>query len=297
MNVIRSIAHWLGHQATGFVGHALGTVLFMGVWTFFKSWRDNYSFSYYWDHPTELFSPAVISILAMLSLGLGRIVFDRNKLVANQKKMLASFGVRLFSRHDSEEARKSDWTALAADLAVASKEHSPLWIMGATGKETFSAASSPLFDVIRNYEGEVKILLIKPKSFAFHHRCKGLKVADDDYLEQILDSIEFCKETVARKNRSIELKLYESLPIWKMILTSRALWVQYYTPTDHVENTPLYCFEYRSEAPTLFEGFRAIFQERWSHGHNQALDLKAFLRASWETSCPLNQLPSNGTAP
>ena len=90
---------------------------------------------------------------------------------------------------------------------------------------------------------------------------------------------------VAKKGESVELRLYESLPIWKMFLTNRLLWVQYYKPGEHVDKTPIYCFEYGGVESTLFDGFRTVFKKRWSHDGSTIVHLESFARAAWEEYC------------
>lgn len=278
MEQLKKVLGWLFHSLLAWGGHAAGAAAVLFLWTLVKSIRDSNALSYYWEHPGELLSPAIVAILASACVAMIRIVL-------RQRRTLASFGVRLFSMHDSPEVKKSDWAALKKDIERASLERSPLWILGATGKETFAGSTAPLFDTLRAYEGEIKILLVRPKSFAFEHRCQDLGVAEERYLNEILDSIDYCKDLQSRTGRSVELKLYEALPIWKMVLTTRVLWVQFYKPGTHVDQTPMYCFEFGGEHSTLFDGFRAVFKKRWLHDGSHVVDLKKFIRSAWEHGC------------
>ncbi len=249
----------------------------LALFSLLKAAKDDTDLSYIWQHPKELVSPALITVLAMTVISLLAVVL-------RQKHTLAQFGVRLFSKHDSKDSKKKDWSMLRSDLTDASNEKSPLWLLGATGKETFSGAASPLYDEVRNYEGEIKVLLIRPESFAFKSRCRNLKVSADTYLEEILDSIDYCKD-LAVKGKSITVKLYDQHPIWKMVMTTRVLWVQYYKHNTHVDNTPMYSFEYRKEGSSLFDGFRTVFTKRWSHDNSLPIDLEKFVRSDWAKHC------------
>ncbi len=273
---------WLGSQAMSsfahWLGHAVGALVIFLLYAAAKTIKDQTTLANYLTHPEELISAAMVTLLLTTCIALFRIVIK-------QRRMLTSFGVRLFSKHDTPEVKKSDWAAVCADIKRASDEHSPLWILGATGKETFSSPTSPLFDALRTFSGEIKVLLVRPNSVAFDHRCNSLGLSKDNYTGDILDSIEYCKELVTKKGRSVELKLYESPPIWKMFLTNRVLWVQYYKPGEHVDKTPIYCFKYVGTESTLFDGFRTVFQKRWSHDASKNVQLEGFVRSTWQALC------------
>lgn len=272
------IVSWLVHQSTSFFGHAAGVVIFMALYTGVKAFKDDHRLEFYLNNPAELVSPAVVAVLTMLVIGL-------STLVTKQRKSLLNFGVRLFSKHDSEDAKRDDWALLCSDVKRASSEKTTLWILGATGRETFAGTSSPLHDVVKKYEGEIRVLLIRPGSEAFKKRCGGLGMAESKYLDQILDSIDFCKDLASQQLNSVQLRLYEGIPIWKMIMTNRVLWVQFYKPSTHFDNTPMYCFEFRDDGSTLFDGFRTVFTKRWDHDGSKHVDLASFVRSDWQTTC------------
>lgn len=277
MNNLVKILKWLWKNLLSFLGHTAGAAIILFALTAGKAAKDQTTLGYFWAHPGELISPAVVTLLLIMVVSL-------IAMVIRQKNTLANFGVRLFSKHDSLEVKKRDWGLLKDDLERASGEHSPIWILGATGKETFSAATSPLFDCLQEYKGDIKVLLIRPNSFAFNNRCQGLGLADQRYLDEILDSIDYCKQLHA-KGKSIELTLYDSLPIWKMVMTTRVLWVQYYHDRKHVDDTPMYSFEYGGHDATLFEGFRTVFRKRWALDNSKKVDLGAFVRSQWQATC------------
>ena len=274
------VLKWLWKSIIAFSGHVVAASVVLIIFTALKALRDDNTFSYYLSNWRELVSPALVTLLVMTVVSL-------YMMVHRQKKTLSSFGVRLFSKHDGAEAKGRDWSLMKKDLVSASAEKSALWVLGATGKETFSGSASPLFDSLRAYEGDIKILLIQPMSFAFNSRCRGLRMSHDGYLEEILDSIDYCRDLLKR-GRSVELKLYHTLPIWKMLMMSRVLWVQYYKENMHVDDTPMYCFEFRGDGATLFDGFRSVFQKRWNLDDSKLVDLSRFVRSSWEETCLTN---------
>ena len=275
---MKRILHWIWHNIIAFGAHAFAALVLMLLLTALKAAKENLTFAEVLNNWHDLISPAIITILLSAMVGLFLINL-------RQRNTLASFGVRLFSHHDNPDTKKRDWAGVCEDLRASSAERGTLRMLGATGKETFSGATSPLFDVLKTHEGDIKILLVRPNSFAFSSRCKSLRISTDSYLEEILDSIDYCKTLVHQHGRSIELKLYDQIPIWKMLITSRTLWVQYYKSNAHVDNTPMYCFEYKGEGTTLFDGFRSVFEKRWNLDGSKKVDLPRFVRAEWERHC------------
>jgi uncharacterized integral membrane protein len=275
---MKKILHWIWHNVVAFGAHAFAAFALMLVLAALKAVKDNLTFAEVLSNWKDLISPAIITILLSALVGLFLVNL-------RQRNTLASFGVRLFSHHDNIETKKRDWTGVSNDIGAASPERATLRMLGATGKETFSGATSPLFDVLKKYDGEIKVLLIRPHSGAFISRCKSLRISTDSYLEEILDSIEYCKTLAQLHNRAIELKLYDHVPVWKMLIISKTLWVQYYKATEHVDNTPMYCFEFKGQGTTLFDGFRSVFEKRWALDGSKSIDLAKFVRADWERHC------------
>lgn len=277
MDSIFRVLKWLWKNIVSFLGHTAGAAIILFFLTAGKAAKDQTTLGYFWEHPGELVSPAVVTLLVIMVVSL-------IAMVLRLKNTLANFGVRLFSRHDTPELKKRDWELLKSDLKNASGEHSPIWVLGATGKETFSAATAPLFDLLQEYKGDIKVLLVRPNSFAYNNRCAGLGVSSQKYLDEILDSIDYCKQLHA-KGKSIEVTLYESLPIWKMVMTTRVLWVQYYQDAKHVDDTPMYSFKYGDHDSMLFEGFRTVFRKRWALDNSKKVDLTTFVRSQWNLTC------------
>jgi len=112
----------------------------------------------------------------------------------------------------------------------------------------------------------VYILLLKPKSRGFEKRVTDLAKNENRYKEEIRDSITYCRDLVDTHKKSIEVKLYEDEPIWKMIFSDRYLWLQYYDPADDVDKTPVYTLQTRdsSTASSLYYPLVRVFQRRWN---------------------------------
>lgn len=280
---MKKILSWLWHQIVAYLGHALGVIVTVLLLTSLKSIKDNETIAFYWTHPKELLSPAIITILLFLILGL-------ITKISKDRKTMASFGVRLFSHHNNAEVKKQDWLQVCEDINRGQNPKSTLWILGATGKETFAAADAPLHDLLQTYSGAIRILLICPGSLAFVRRTGELKHSESDYQSQIADSLEYCQRLVRNHGRDLQVKLYKAIPIWKMILTNSVLWVQHYRANSHVDDTPMFCFEYQPAHPGLFDGFLTVFEKRWRLDDSLEIDLQQWSRNQFAT--PRDATPS-----
>ena len=263
---MKKFAEWLTHFLGTTFGHMLGTALFSGILAYLKSLKDDVTLSYVVSNPKEIVSPLVVAFLLMA------LVAAILKYV-QLRRTLRGFGARLFSKHGSDEEKKDDWTVLNADLAKASKDKSPLWLLGANGKDTFSSPTSPVCETLRGYAGSLRVLLIKPGSVGFARRVGETQANLDTYFEHILDTIDYCADLKNKKNKDIELRLYVDIPIWKMFITQQQVWLQHYHDQNHVDNTPMYCFEHVSNEKCLYLGFQAVFHKRWEATDTKIIDL------------------------
>ena len=178
--------------------------------------------------------------------------------------MLEGIGLREFSNHDSENKRGQDWDRCVAEIK--NTRPSRLCILGATGWDTFGSSQSPMHNLIRDFEGSIHILLLKPGSYGFQKRTAELNKNEENYRQEIEDSIEYCRSLVEKYKKSIDIRLYEDEPIWKMIFSDRYLWLQYYDPKDDVDNTPVYTLQTRAQATdsSLYYPLVKVFQRRWN---------------------------------
>lgn len=260
------------------IGHAIGTLTLGLILTWFKSVRDKISFLEVLLNWREIISPITISVLIFLLFALAIKYVKINSQYKANLETLQHLGVKLFSLHSTTEEKREDWEMAKGHLAVSSKE-SPLWILGATGKETFGSSQAPLCDAIRKYEQPIRVLLLRPYSKGFERRITELNVNSANYEEEILDAIDFCAELKRRHSKDIEIKVYSEIAIWKMILTSKELWLQYYPPTRHVDDSPIYCFEFKGDPLGLYSAFKSVFSKRWMLDQNPMLDLVNWNRA------------------
>lgn len=281
----------ISHHLVAYFIHWLGIVSIGLAVTWFKAYRDqSQGIDYYYKTAIEWVTPLTISALAV---ALASVLFYAIKLrklnsglqagvqvLENNVHMLGNFGIRAFSSHSTTEEKVADWKMICEDIQNASIHESPLWILGATGKKTFADSDSPLHQVIAQYKGKISVLLLLPYSGGFNYRISQLGENSAVYLEEILDSIDCCKKAkLAGVN--VELKLYAGMPIWKLLLMPQAIWLQHYRKASHVDNTPLYGFNYVAHKPNLLEGYRSVFEKRWNHDGSINVDLLGFERKVW----------------
>ena len=212
---------WLWHHVLGYFLHYIAVLSIGLIVVYVKAIRDDEKFTTYLNSAREWITPLAIAFLAVALFGLLIFAVRQNGELKQLRSHLAGFGVRVFSPHDSNEVRKHDWSQICNDLVFASRNQSPLWILCANGHRTFGHREAPLCAALRNYDGVINILLLKPGSEGFNRRVKNLKIDADEYRSEILDSINFCKE-LRKDGKSINVRLYHDLPIWKMIFTPKA---------------------------------------------------------------------------
>lgn len=284
---LRRTFAWLLHHGKDYFIHYLAIATIAFLVATFKAFRDDEKLSYYLKNAIEWVTPITIAVQALL-LGflIYYIVTQRrrlNKLESNEAT-LAAFGVRAFSNHDTPASKRADWELISADISTASQNESPLWILGATGKDTFSDPGAPLHKTLKEYQGPIKVLLLRPNSFGFSHRVNQIRTNPGHYINDIVCSINFCSE-LKRAGKPIELKLYDTMPIWKMLMTPQVLWVQHYSSECHVDNTPAYGFALGLKKATILNGFKSVFEKRWSQDGSTSVDLDRFESKNWQSFC------------
>ena len=164
---------------------------------------------------------------------------NRRKLLLNQSGL---FGYWPDAR---TEGKHQEWKTVVEEIK--NQKNSLLLLLGATGWETFGNETSPLHNAISTYNKGIRIMLMDPDSQYLKARAKAVGMNDNDYKNEIIKSINYLKE-LRKKNHHISLKLYDSLPNWKMIITSKHIHIQYYNNDSHVADCPLYQF-YSTDNP------------------------------------------------
>lgn len=271
---------WVWHNVSGYFIHYVAILTIGLIVVYFKSLRDDEQFVNYLRSAREWITPLTIAFLSVALFALLIFAVRQNGQLKHLRSHLAGFGVRVFSPHDSDEVRSNDWAQICKDLVFASRNQSPLWILCANGHRTFGHRDAPLCAALREYDGVINVLLLKPDSDGFNRRVKNLKIDAAAYRSEILDSIAFCKE-LFREGKAIHVRLYHDLPIWKMIFTPKALWVQHYSSAKRVDETSAYGFSFVESRPTLIDGFQCVLTRRWSDINSEPVNLDSFVKESY----------------
>jgi len=67
-----------------------------------------------------------------------------------------------------------------------------------------------------------------------------------------------------KTHHAIDGRFYAGQPNWKLIITSRSAWVQYYIPGgEHVSATPLFRFDASDDATCFYNLFHMEFDRIW----------------------------------
>lgn len=285
---MKKLLNWLPHQLLSWLQHKIGETLGIAVFsaTFYtlgvfvlaelKAFKNNETLSGYFSNPLEFVSPIIIATLAALLIWVS---------ISNIRtsRTMKQFGVRVFSKHFEEATRDKDWSLIKGDLEAANKERAQICILGSSGVDTFSGSNSPLHVSLQKQSGSICVLLLAPGSEGFNERVNGLSEDAESYKRDILDSIDYCIDLLQIHRRKIEVRLYSDMPVWKLIITNRALWVWHYERHKHVHITPLYGFEIAQDGGSLHNGFKSVFEKRWNHATTHRLDLKKWSRDKWQS--------------
>lgn len=224
-----------------------------------KSWVDS-SVAFFETYPYQL-------ILGSLFFGI--LISSVAKL---QKKnyLVNSFGINFFSEHDTPKQIRNDWESFVKLIEQEKTQH--LCILGATGRDTFQDESSPLFNFVNNFQGDLKVMLLEQQSDMVIERAHAVKVGVADYRKEIGNSITYLKALYKSKS-VMKVKTYSDLPNWKIIMTDKYLWLQGYVPGVHVDETPVFgVYRNDSDFSSLYELFFYEFHKSWENGKEISLN-------------------------
>lgn len=138
-----------------------------------------------------------------------------------------------------------------------------LYILGATGYETFGTNTSPMWDVVTRFQGDIRVILMSPDSRFLHQRAEDLGVSDAQYRRDIRRTLAQI-EVWRRRGHIVSHRTYDSKPNWKLIVTNDLAWVQYYRMGTHVAETPVFQFFATDGQNGLYHLFYTEFWRVWN---------------------------------
>lgn len=226
------------------------------------------------EKPELLLLAIVLAVVTVWMVSVVRRLLRRLRQAAAYEEILRRTGMRTFRPHATDAERQADWLKCRAEIIT----EGSLNVLGAGGYETFGSGGA-LAGFLEEYQGSTRLLLIDPRCENFRTRCRDIEIPEERYARWIYDTIEEARNLFVNKGRSIEIRLYEDMPIWKMIFTENFMWLQHYAPGKAVELTPVYEFQTTKDQRTsLYYPLARVFDRRWRI--SKPVDLKAWVRPS-----------------
>lgn len=152
------------------------------------------------------------------------------------------------------------WSELCSEINL--PENRQLLILGANGVDTFGRPEAPLYNALQNFRGTVRVVLAAPESEQTAGRAAAVNVRLADYKRAIGTSVTRLRD-LRRQHHAVEGRYYDGAPNWKMLITSRTAWIQYYAPGTHVDQTPVWRFDVTKDGNGLYHLFAAEFDRIW----------------------------------
>jgi hypothetical protein len=137
--------------------------------------------------------------------------------------------------------------------------------IGSTGFRSFVDPQGDLHQVILNCR-EAKIMLLHPYSAGASTRVKSILNPDvtlETFAEQVERSIHFLKGLKAIQ-KDVRLKLYDDVPLLKLVILGDYIWLQHYHAGLNVERMPEYAFKHDQNTGSLYLPFYQYFLMRWN---------------------------------
>lgn len=226
---------------------------------------------------------AVIILIILYGIGgtiaraLYRRLRDANDLLSKsttQRELLSRSGLSGQWQHAKLDGTGAPWSDLVSEIRR--PENNFLLILGANGLETFGAATSPLYNVLADFTGDVRVMLAHPnKQNKFvDGRASALGMSARDYRKAIQTSVSRLRD-LKKETHSIDGRFYRNQCSWKLIVTNTTMWLQYYHAGHiHVADTPTYRFDSKAEGgKSLYHFFYMEFNRLWDACHDDPMRL------------------------
>jgi hypothetical protein len=236
-----------------------------------------YLYAEAWRHPTvSLLCLALLIGFVILYFALARA---RRRLREQGRKLNdAALADGLISRsglaahwpHARPEGgdQGASWDDLRAEIAR--PDNTFVSILGANGAETFGRANSPLYETLERFRHQIRIILAHPDGLNSRARAADLGVNEEEYRNEVRQSVDRLR-TLRQRGHRVSGRYYFAKPNWKMIITPRTMWLQYYEEGgQHVANTAVYRFD---ATGGLYHCFMREFERIWDRCEQDAMDL------------------------
>jgi hypothetical protein len=202
-----------------------------------------------------------------------RIKYQSLKLkdAAASYALISDLGIGGRWPHAAKDGSGAPWNDLSKEILR--PENTVVDILGANGIETFGERGSPLYDALQTFGGTVRVVLLHPTSAEMGGRARAVGMEVRAYKKAIMTSQARVRE-LRRQHHAIDGRFYDGVPNWKLIITSRTAWVQYYVPGGkHVNETPVYRFDATDGGTGLYQLFHMEFDRIWRRCENTPMNL------------------------
>ncbi|MHC2289957.1 hypothetical protein [Bradyrhizobium barranii] len=215
---------------------------------------------------------AVISLAFSIVVVLSAVLIRRAHLkvqsisaglqeVAASAALASAVGIGGRWAHSAKDGSGAPWGELCKEILRA--ENNVLDILGANGLETFGEPSSPLYETLERFSGTTRIILLHPASQETAGRAMAVKMPVRIYRKAIVTSQSRLR-SLRKSHHAVDGRFYDGQPNWKLIITSRTAWIQYYIPGgEHVAATPVYRFDASEDASCFYNLFHMEFDRIW----------------------------------
>lgn len=212
--------------------------------------------------PVLLLTQLILAIaLVLLITGAHMAWRYRRRLVAAQRA-----GVLDVGGHGSWLSGVKDHEVLA-DLPPAKE----IFLWSLTGIDTFARRGTALFGLLPQAR-DIRVMLLNPRSVAMGNQGTVVDLAaGDDRLrrpalqEEIEDSIR-CLESLRRAGKRVQLKLTDSVPLWKMAIVGERIWLRYCHSLEEGSSQTEYIFALQPKRPRdgFYVPFYSYFLDHWN---------------------------------
>jgi hypothetical protein len=180
---------------------------------------------------------------------------------------------------DARCLRKKARIADSAGLATASLSRTvqgapEIMIIGSTGRSLFNEEGG-LYETVRRCRG-AKIMLLDPREYGAFLRAQSKaspEITREAISEQVVRSLE-CIKALRAENRTIRLKLYPDIPLFKLAILGDHVHVRHYHMSLDVLSMPEYVFRNQPPHGGLYMAFYRYFQSRWQDPDIPEYDLE-----------------------
>lgn len=197
----------------------------------------------------------------------------------------------------SDDARKALRLAVADALAAESKSSDPhLQILAVSGWKLIGTlgtlgTSSILYQTLVNeqhHDRRIEVLLLNPDGETAKARAEtnGLRAR---YREGTWEVIWALKDLADQRRWHLDVRLYEDVPIWQLVLTPQEIWLQHVSTVDSA-SSPLHCLR-RDALSGLGRGIADVWTKRWASA--KPVDLSTLPRPNYGRATPTPVVPAH----